>query len=87
MIKPQLRSAYRHLPPLLRELREQAGLTQRQLAERLKVPQNTIHRLEVGSRRCDVFELIDWCQACGASARGVFNRLVPPTKDASRRRR
>ena len=74
--KPQLRQAYRLLPDLLRELREQASLTQRQLAQKLKVAQNTVHRMEIGSRRCDAIELIAWARACGASPRTVFDRLV-----------
>ena len=61
---------------LLRELRESAQLNQRELAKLLNVPQNTIHRMEVGTRRCDALELIDWARACGASPRMAFDRLV-----------
>ena len=74
--KPQLRQSYQVLPPILRQLREDAGLTQRQLAEQLGVAQNTIHRMEIGSRRCDVLELIDWAKVCGASPRSVFERVL-----------
>jgi len=71
-----MRSKYRLVPALLRELRESAGITQRELAARLNVAQNTIHRMEIGSRRCDVLELIDWAKACGASPRTVLDRLL-----------
>ena len=77
--KPQLRPAYQILPPILQEMRETAGLSQRELADHLGVAQNTIHRMEVGSRRCDPVELIDWTRACGASPRSVFDRLVRAT--------
>lgn len=76
MPKPQLRNRYRPLPCLLQKLRQAAGLTQRQLAERLGVAQNTVHRMEIGSRRCDAVELIDWARACGSSPQSVFDRLV-----------
>lgn len=74
--KPQIRQSYQVLPPILRQLREEAGLTQRQLAEQLGVAQNTVHRMEIGSRRCDALELIDWAKACGASPRSAFEKLL-----------
>jgi len=74
--KPQLRPAYRVVPAILRELRENAGLTQRELGKRLGLPQNTIHRMEVASRRCDPVELIDWAKACGADPVTTFRRIV-----------
>ncbi|MEM6484398.1 MAG: helix-turn-helix transcriptional regulator [Pseudomonadota bacterium] len=77
--KPQLRSRYAVLPELLRDLRDRAGLTQRELAEKLGLPQNTIYRMEQGIRRCDALELIDWCQACNASPRSAFSRLIERT--------
>lgn len=49
----------------LRKWRENAGLTQRGLAEKLKKPPSFTHKCEVGDRRIDPIELIAWCRACG----------------------
>ena len=76
MPKPQIRRAYRIVPKLLKQMREDAGLTQRELAERLKTSQNTIHRMECATRRCDAVELIEWCNACGANPKRVCQQLI-----------
>lgn len=76
MPKPQLRPAYARLPCLLKELREDASLTQRELAQRLNIPQNTVYRMEQAIRRCDVFEFIAWCRACDADPVDEFEKLL-----------
>lgn len=43
--------------------RQELGLTQRQLAERLGVIYSLIGKIETGDRRLDVLEFIDYCQA------------------------
>lgn len=40
----------------LRDLREECSMTQRDLAKKLKVPQTTVARMELGERRVDVAE-------------------------------
>ena len=42
----------------LRAAREAAGLTQREVARRLTIPQSTVSELENGQRRLDVAELL-----------------------------
>lgn len=42
----------------LRQARERAGLTQRDAATRLGIPQSIISELENGQRRLDVAELV-----------------------------
>lgn len=54
---------YRCFLKLLREVRERAGLTQKQIAERLETTQSIISKCERGERRLDVVELKAWCQA------------------------
>ena len=76
MPKPQIRRAYRVVPKLLKQMREDAGLTQRELAELLKTKQNTIHRVECATRRCDTIELIEWCNACDANPKRIFQQLI-----------
>ena len=63
--KAQHLKAYRHVPPFLRTLREEAGLTQRELGKRLKKPQSWVYNCETANRRVDVTEFIAWAKACG----------------------
>ena len=63
--KAQHARRYKALPPFLRSLREEAGLTQRDLGERLGKPQSWVHNCETANRRVDVTEFIAWCGACG----------------------
>ena len=51
---------------MLRNMREEAGLTQRDLAKRLKMHNTMVHRSEIGDRRIDPVEFVAWCRACGA---------------------
>ncbi|MCC7290430.1 MAG: helix-turn-helix transcriptional regulator [Phycisphaerales bacterium] len=50
----------------LRRMRTDAGLTQRDLAERLRMHNTMVHRSEIGDRRIDPVEFAEWCRACGA---------------------
>lgn len=60
-------------------MRESAGLTQRQLAAKLKREHNLVGRLELDERRLDVVEFYWFCKACGANpesaARSMMRRL------------
>ncbi len=58
------------------ELRRQAGLTQRQLAAKLRREHNLIGRLELGERRLDVVEFYWLCKACGADPAELMRRLA-----------
>ncbi len=58
---------YAPIPDLLRQMREEAGLTQRELAEKLLRVQQSISTSESGSRRVDVGEFCRWAEACGIS--------------------
>jgi len=59
---------YRRLCALLRQWRQDAALTQRALALRLRKPHSYIHKVEVGDRRIDPIEFIAWCRACEREA-------------------
>lgn len=48
---------------VLIEARKKAGLTQKQLAERLGITQSVISKCERGERRLDIVELRQWCSA------------------------
>lgn len=66
---------YRLLPSMLREMREEAGLTQRELAERLRISHVMVHNSETAERRMDVTEFADWCEACGVDPVDAFRSL------------
>jgi len=74
--KSQHSSRYQYLPPLLRALREEAGLTQRDLAGRLAKPQSWVYNCESANRRVDATEFIAWARACDADPQVAFARLL-----------
>ena len=51
---------------MLVEMRNEAELTQRELAARLGREHNFVARIELGERRVDVVEFYWVCLACGA---------------------
>ena len=50
---------------LLRRLRTEAGLRQKDLADRLGQPQSFVSKYESGERRLDLIELRQICRAMG----------------------
>jgi transcriptional regulator with XRE-family HTH domain len=68
--------SYRKVPPFLRQLREAAELTQRQLAKKLGENQWWVHRSEIGSRRVDVAEFARWAAGCGSEPDAAMRDLV-----------
>ncbi len=64
--------AYRLLRDQLIVLRSTAGLTQRELAHRLKVSPSWVAKTELGERRLDVLEFCRVTTACGAEPETVF---------------
>ncbi len=60
---------------LLRRMREAAGFTQRDLAERLKMHNTMVHRSEIGDRRIDPVEFAAWCRACGADPGEMIRQI------------
>jgi transcriptional regulator with XRE-family HTH domain len=71
-----LRSA-RHeaLIVLLVEKRREAGLTQAQVAKKLKRYQSYVATVESGQRRIDVVEFLDFADAIGFDPRDAIKRL------------
>ena len=74
--KSQHSPEYKPVRTLLRALREEAGLTQRDIGELLKKPQSWVHNCEVGNRRVDVAEFTAWARACGAEPVAAFARFL-----------
>jgi transcriptional regulator with XRE-family HTH domain len=60
---------------LLREAREQAGITQVQLAKKLKLTQSFVSKIERGDRRLDVVQLRTLCRLFGISLLEFIKKL------------
>jgi transcriptional regulator with XRE-family HTH domain len=71
---------HRILIEVLVNARNQAGLTQRDLAARLKRPHSFVGRIEAGERRIDVVEFIDIAHVLGVAPRELFERLVEQSR-------
>lgn len=67
---------HRELRTILIDMREQANLTQRQLAPRLGKPQSYVWKIENGERGIDPVECAAWARACGVDPRVFFNRFA-----------
>jgi transcriptional regulator with XRE-family HTH domain len=66
---------YRRLCELLRELRQEAGLTQVQVATALDEHQSFVSKYESAERRLDVIELQDILVVLGGSLTTFVDRL------------
>ena len=74
--KSQHNQKYRALPGYLRQLREKADLTQRELGKRLKKPQSWVYNCETANRRVDITEFIAWAKACDVDPKKAFAKLL-----------
>jgi len=72
--------AYVQFAEKLRACREEAGLSQRELAEILGVPDSYVGKCERRDRRVDPVEMIRWCCACGTDPQRLFKVLQPLVK-------
>lgn len=62
---PTNRPEYRRFLARLRAARERAGLTQAEVAKRLRRPQSFVSKCEAGERRLDVIELAAFARLYG----------------------
>lgn len=67
MVGRHLARDRRKLQELLRAVRQEAGLTQAQIAQRLGVPQSFVSKYESGERRLELPEIAAICRAAGIS--------------------
>ena len=67
---------YAALVRVLIDAREQSGLTQQDVADRLGKPQSYIAKLEGGERRLDVVEFVALVKAMKAEPSVLFGRLL-----------
>jgi transcriptional regulator with XRE-family HTH domain len=80
---------YGQFRAMLRRIRLEARLTQTQLAAKLGKPQLFVSRSELGERRIDFLETLDFCRACGISGNQFIERLerAAPEREQKRGRR
>ena len=74
--KSQHNLMYKKIPVFLREMREKAGLTQRDIGKIINKPQSYIYNCETANRRVDITEFIVWSKACGVDAKTAFAKLL-----------
>lgn len=67
---------YKALTRLLGETRRAVGLSQEQLASRLRKPQSFVAKYEGGERRLDVVEFIKIAKALGQEPDRLFGALL-----------
>jgi len=60
---------------LLKEAREEAGLTQTQLANKLKKSQSFVTKIECGDRRIDIVQLRTLCRLYGTTLSAFVDRF------------
>lgn len=68
---------YERLRLLLRQLRDEAGLRQVDVAQRLGEPQSFVSKYEAGERRVDLIELGHIAEALGVPRGALLQRLDP----------
>jgi transcriptional regulator with XRE-family HTH domain len=56
--------------------RREAGLTQRDLAKRLKKPHSYVSKIEIGERRLDVGEFVEIAHALKIDPVAMFTRMM-----------
>ena len=61
---------------LMVQARKSAGLTQQQLAKRLRKPQSFIANYEGGERRVDVVEFVEICEAIDTEPGRILKALL-----------
>ena len=66
----------KRLAELLVEARHKAGLTQVELAKKLKIKQQQVSHLESGQRRIDLIELVEILKAMGLEPRQTISKIV-----------
>ena len=72
---------YTALRQHLRAMREDAGMTQTELAVALDVGQSFISKIERGERYVDVTFYVDWCRACKVAPPAALGQLLSKAND------
>ena len=73
-------SAYKRLLALLRQARLDAGLSQRDVARKLRKPQSFVSKCETGERRIDPVELEVFARLYGRPVGFFYRHLRRPAR-------
>ena len=73
--KAKLADELKVLGEVLVHFREKAGLKQSDVAARLRLPASYLSKIENGTRRLDVIELIQIAEAMGADPAAIVREL------------
>ncbi len=76
MPNPMHQSRYSNFRKLLLAERLRQGVTQVDLAKRLRKPQSYVSKFERAERRLDVIEFLDICQALGCDPHELLAKLM-----------
>ncbi|MBI1236590.1 MAG: helix-turn-helix domain-containing protein [Alphaproteobacteria bacterium] len=77
---------YQRLQTWLRKARQDTGLTQFELAEKLGRPQSFVAKIESGERRVDIFEFVQICEALGLNPNEALMAIINKEIDSRFRR-
>ncbi len=81
---------YQHVLAKLVKMRDDAGLSQRDLAKLLERENSFVWRIETGKRRLDVVEFLWVCKALGRNAeveyRDIIQKIIKASKVAKPRK-
>ena len=86
MVKSRFTPQYEAFRQRLIAWRKAAGLSQRQLAKKLRREHSFVARMEIGDRRVDVVELAWIARACGLEPAKAFAEIAAVIKAADRRK-
>lgn len=78
---------YGRFRALMRAIRQEAGLSQVELARKLGTTQTFISKSELGERRLDFLETSDFCAACGVSIGELEKRLAESLAAPAKRKK
>jgi len=76
---------YADMCKILRVVRVEAGLTQRDLAARLGLPHSVIAKIETAERRIDPIELVRLLRACDTDPCATFRLILDRVPKAAKR--
>lgn len=78
---------YRKMIDQLVALRHEAGLTQRDVADRLGVVQNYVWKIEKYQQRLDPLQLVEWLRAIDADEKKFLTEVVAAMPTTKKKRR
>jgi len=83
--KAKLAAELRILGEVMARVRDAAGVKQADLAARLGMPASYLSKIENGTRRLDVIELVQIAEALGVEADEIVRQVTAALRVAARR--